>query len=94
MSSRNRQTIKKAQQPPKSTGKENKTKYVLLRDQASEKLIVLPFQAIVSTKNRAKLSAGDVVSHGLCDKRIRATILLIGEYLCLKIESFTHDLFL
>ena len=85
---------KKAQQPPNSIGKENETKYVLLRDQASAKLIVSPFEAIVSTKDRAKLSVGDVVSHGLRDKRIRATILLIGEFLRCKIESVTHDLYL
>ena len=80
MSSRIRETNKNSQQPKGSTGKENKIRFVLLRDQASEQIIVSPFREIISTKNRAKLSAGDVVSHGLRDKRIRATILLIGEF--------------
>lgn len=62
---------------PKAKQKQND--YALLRDQASEKLMVVPIEEIISSKNREKLSSGDTVSHGTRGKRIRATITLIGK---------------
>ncbi len=55
--------------------------YSLLRDQATNKLHVVPHKEIISTKNLTKLDIGDNVSHGKRDKRIRATIILLGKTL-------------
>jgi hypothetical protein len=79
MSSRAKETNKKTNTEKKSSGKEKKDKYVLLRDQATDEFRVVPFHEIISSKDRVKLTAGDVVTHGLRDKRIRAMIALLGE---------------
>jgi len=55
--------------------------YALLRDQATNKLHVVPHKEMSSSKNLAKLDVGDIVCHGKRDKRIRAVIVLLGKTL-------------
>jgi hypothetical protein len=55
--------------------------YVLLRDQGTEKLRVVPQKEIISAKDLAKLGIGDIVCHGKRDKRIRGEIVLLGKTL-------------
>ena len=87
MASRAKETRKPTNVQKKSSGterkqkKEKKEEYALLRDQATDGVRVVPFHEIVSSKDLAKLAAGDLVTHGLRGQRIRAMIVLVGEFL-------------
>ena len=72
---------KKAQRASSGSTSKFENMYALLRDQATDKLHVVPYKEIISSKSLAKLDVGDIVSHGKLDKRIRATIVLIGRTL-------------
>ena len=72
--------IKNTHLSKKSTEKENKEKYALIRDQANDKLKVVPCHEVICSKNRKKLCVGDTITHGLRDKRIRAMIVLLGKF--------------
>ena len=80
MSSRVKEAKKSTCSSKRPKAKLKQHDYVLLRDQASEELMVVPIEEIISSKNREKLSSGDSVSHGRRGKRIRATITLIGKF--------------
>ena len=80
MPSRLKETSKTACSSKKNRANRKQPKFVLLRDQSTEKLTVVPIEEIISAKNHAKLSSGDAVSHGTRGKRIRATITLIGTF--------------
>ena len=79
MSSRMKEANKATSSSKRPKAKLKQHEYVLLRDQASEKLMVVPIEEIISSKNREKLSSGDTVNHGTRGRRIRATITLIGK---------------
>ena len=86
MASRGKETGKSMHVQKKPSGKERKEKkekkekYALIRDQATDGVRVVPFHEIVSSKDLAKLAAGDLVTHGLRGQRIRAMIVLVGEF--------------
>ena len=79
MSSRMKEAKKSTRSSKRPKAKLKQHDYILLRDQASAELMVVPIEEIISSKNREKLSSGDIVSHGARGKRIRATITLIGK---------------
>lgn len=60
--------------------KEKKERYVLIRSEANDNVTMVQFEELISTKTRGKLIVGDIVSHGLRDKRIRGKIILLGEF--------------
>jgi hypothetical protein len=76
-------SAKKSRKKSKAAVSEPKLKmddtYCMLRDQDSEKLLVVPRTEIISAKKPSKLAMGDIVSHGKRGKRIRAEILLVGK---------------
>ena len=64
----------------KKRKKGTKEKYAVLRDQATDDVRVVSFHEIISAKDRAQLTAGDLISHGLRNQRARAMVVLVGEF--------------
>jgi len=81
---------KKSSTRPKHSSSTSTSKisrnYVLLRDQGTDKLRVVPQKEIISAKDLVKLGIGDIVSHGKRNKRIRGEIVLLGKTLIISNE--------
>ena len=53
--------------------------YAVLRDGKNDELHIVPRKEIISAKKSGEIDVGDVVSHGVRDKCIRATVVLLGK---------------
>ena len=53
--------------------------HAVLRDEKNDMLHIAPRTEIISAKKSGKIDVGDTASHGVRDKRIRGTILLLDK---------------
>ena len=64
--------------------------FVIVRDERSDALHVLPRSDVVPTKKSSTVVVGDVVLHGPRTRHVRAVVVLIGEILaCLYFEKIS-----
>lgn len=72
--------------------KESPEIFVLMRDIATDTHHIVQRTKVITSKKLEKLQAGDEVSFGNRDSRIRCTILMIGKiYLSVRIKSATYS---
>ncbi|CAF4466881.1 unnamed protein product, partial [Rotaria sp. Silwood2] len=81
MSTHTRDYEKKSQQTASLTTTNNNDMYAVLRDEKNNILHIVPRTEIISAKKSGKVDVGDTASHGVRDKRIRGTIVLLDQCL-------------
>ncbi|CAF1341581.1 unnamed protein product [Rotaria sp. Silwood1] len=78
MSTHTRDYENKSQRIASLTTTNNNDMYAVLRDEKNNILHIVPRTEIISAKKSGKVDVGDTASHGVRDKRIRGTIVLLG----------------